>query len=178
MSFARCADEKTTNMLEILDEVTKVALLTHSYIAALFRTALCLLSSVSLVPEEVGQWLVIRRCAQFWAERQSSSCWQYVCHLHMYIKCMFYFLPLYSTYTAADKARQMHFHWQRLTECFGWKGYLVMVSCTVCPLCTTAGLIALSPNDPWWMSFGSGHQLKVRTIIQFYWCHWKGKLIY
>lgn len=42
-----------------------------------------------------------------------------LCHLHMHIKCRFYFLPLYSTYPAADKGRQMHFHWQSLTESFG-----------------------------------------------------------
>lgn len=75
VSFARCADETTTNMLEILAEVTKVVPPTDSYVAALFRTALCLLSSVNLVPEEVVQWLVIRCCAQFRAERQSSSGW-------------------------------------------------------------------------------------------------------
>lgn len=75
VSSAPCAYEKTTNMLEILAEVTKVALPTHSKVGALFRTALCLLSSVNLVPEEVVQWLVIRCCAQYWAERQSSSGW-------------------------------------------------------------------------------------------------------
>lgn len=75
--------------------------------------------SVNLVPEVEVQWLVIRCCVQFLGKRQSSLGWSYVWHLHMYIKCIFYFLPLYSTYTAADKTRQMHFHWQRLTECFG-----------------------------------------------------------
>lgn len=60
-----CADEEMTNILEILAEVTKGALSTHSDVAALFRTALFLLSSFNLVPEEVVQWLVIRCRVQF-----------------------------------------------------------------------------------------------------------------